>query len=322
MTRLAAAALTVVALAATLPAAAAAYSWPIKPFFEPHPIRGDFGDPRTVFIDTADTDGLTGPGSFTFHNGVDITAPFGTPVYPVLNGTVKLLSAGTVQVTSRGSRAFQYQHVTPAVKNGQHVVARRTVLGYVEKWAGHVHLSEIRHGALVNPLLKGHLTPYVDTTKPWLRNFGITSLQTGQPEALVGVHGSVTLTVEAYDRPELASPSPWSRMPVTPAIVGWRMTTLAGKAVVPGHKIFDVTGGLPAQPTFWSVFARGTYQNNPRFNRQVYSGLPGRYIFNLTPTPIDTHQFPNGLYQITASAYDVRGHRATLTTRIAIRNVY
>jgi hypothetical protein len=312
----------VVALAAAFPSAAAAYSWPVKPFFKPHPIRGGFGDPRTVFIDTADTDGLTGPGSFTFHNGVDITAPYGTPVYPVLSGTVRLLSAGTVQVTTKGSKAFQYQHVTPAVRDGQHVVARRTVLGHIEKWAGHVHLSEIRNGALVDPLLKGHLAPYTDTTKPWLKNFAITSLQTGQPEGYVGVHGSVMLTVEAYDRPELASPAPWSRMPVTPAVVGWRMTTLAGKPAVAGHKIFDVAGGLPAQSTFWSVFARGTYQNNPRFNRQVYSGLPGRYIFNLTPTPIDTHQFPNGIYQVTASAYDVRGHRATLTTRIAIRNVY
>jgi hypothetical protein len=309
-------------LLGALPAGAAAYSWPVKPFFQPHPIRGQFGDPRTVFIDTADTDGLTGPGSFTFHNGVDITAAYGTPVYPVLSGTAHLIAAGTVAVVSKNATQFQYQHVTPAVKEGQHVVARRTVLGHVEKWAGHVHLSEIRHGALVNPLLKGHLSPYRDTTKPWLRNFGITSIQTGQPEALVGVHGSVMLTVEAYDRPDLASPAPWARMPVTPAIVGWRMTTLAGKAVVPGRKIFDVTRALPAQQSFWSVFARGTYQNNPRFNRQVYTGLPGRYIFNLTPLPIDTHQFPNGIYQVTASAYDVRGHRATLTTRIAIRNVY
>ena len=86
----------VAAAAAAFPASAAAYSWPVKPFFQPHPIRGGFGDPRTVFTDTADTDGMTGPGSFTFHNGVDITAPYGTPVYPVLSGTVRILSAGSV----------------------------------------------------------------------------------------------------------------------------------------------------------------------------------------------------------------------------------
>ena len=129
------------------------------------------------------------------------------------------------------------------------------------------------------------------------------------------MHGSVVLTVEAYDRPQLASPAPWLRMPVAPAIVGWRMTTLAGKAVVPGHKIVDFTRGLPPQSSFWTVYARGTYQNNPRFNRQVYLGLPGCYVFNLTPAAIDTHQFPNGIYQLTASAYDARGHRATLTTQ-------
>lgn len=312
----------VAALAAAFPATAAAYSWPVKPFFQPHPIRGGFGDPRTVFTDTADTDGLTGPGSFTFHNGVDITAPYGTPVYPVLSGTAHLIAAGTVAVSTKGSIQFQYQHVTPAVKNGQHVVVRRTVLGYVEKSAGHVHLSEVRHALLVDPLLKGHLSPYVDTTRPWLKNLAITHMATGQREALVGVHGSVDLTIEAYDRPQLASPAPWLRMPVAPAIVGWRMTTLAGKAVVPGHKIVDFTRGLPPQSSFWTVYARGTYQNNPRFNRQVYLGLPGCYVFNLTPTPIDTHQFPNGVYQLTASAFDARGHRGTLTTRIAIRNAF
>jgi hypothetical protein len=310
------------AAAAALPGTAGAYSWPVKPFFKPHPIRGDFGDPRTVFLDTADTDGLTGPGSFTFHNGVDITAAYGTPVYPVLSGTARLISAGAVAVSTKGSTQFQYVHITPAVRNGQHVVARRTVLGYVEKWAGHVHLSEVRHGALVNPLLKGHLGPYHDTTRPWLKNLVITGMATGQQQAPVGVHGSVQLTVEAYDRPQLSSPAPWSRMPVTPAIVGWRMTTLAGKAVVPGRKVVDFTVALPPQQAFWNVFARGSYQNNPRFNRQVYSGLPGRYMFNLTPTPIDTHQFANGIYEVTASAFDVRGHRATLTQRIAIRNVY
>ena len=28
---------------------ASAYSWPFKPFNQQHPIRGFFGDPRTVF---------------------------------------------------------------------------------------------------------------------------------------------------------------------------------------------------------------------------------------------------------------------------------
>jgi hypothetical protein len=39
----------VVLLALALPAAAAAYSWPVRPFNKQHPIRGFFGDPRTVF---------------------------------------------------------------------------------------------------------------------------------------------------------------------------------------------------------------------------------------------------------------------------------
>jgi len=35
-----------------------AYGWPLKPFHKAHPIRGNFGDPRTVFTDPFDPTGL------------------------------------------------------------------------------------------------------------------------------------------------------------------------------------------------------------------------------------------------------------------------
>ena len=28
---------------------ATGYGWPVKPFDQPHPVRGNFGDPRTIF---------------------------------------------------------------------------------------------------------------------------------------------------------------------------------------------------------------------------------------------------------------------------------
>src|SRR5436189_5077890 len=72
--------------------AATAYSWPVKPFDRPHPVRGSFGDPRTVFFGPpTQRTLLSGAGSFQFHDGVDISAPGGTAVYPVEAGTVAVV---------------------------------------------------------------------------------------------------------------------------------------------------------------------------------------------------------------------------------------
>jgi hypothetical protein len=51
------------------------YGWPIKPFHRQHPIRGYFGDPRTLAWEgQPGLDSELTPGSFSFHNGVDIVA--------------------------------------------------------------------------------------------------------------------------------------------------------------------------------------------------------------------------------------------------------
>src|SRR5438034_8776441 len=55
------------------------YGWPVRPFDRQHPVRGSFGDPRTVFTAPPTTAGvLRGAGQFSFHEGVDISAPNGT----------------------------------------------------------------------------------------------------------------------------------------------------------------------------------------------------------------------------------------------------
>ena len=68
------------------PSGASAYSWPFKPFNKQHPIRGFFGDPRTVYENGILAGGFDGPGIFSFHQGIDISAPDGTPIYPVETG--------------------------------------------------------------------------------------------------------------------------------------------------------------------------------------------------------------------------------------------
>src|SRR5438128_6528686 len=144
--------LVTIAVFAVTASGAAAYPWPVKPFGAQHPIRGNFDDPRALrgSVDAA------GYNPLSFHSGVDIQAPDGTPVYAIEFGQVTFPSASAVSVGTPFASAFAplvfgYWHVVPAVGPHQYV-ARGQLLGYVRPGAGHVHLSEKRYGEYVNPL--------------------------------------------------------------------------------------------------------------------------------------------------------------------------
>ena len=145
---IAVAGLAVATLAApAAPAATTGYNYPVKPFTAEHPVRGNFGDPRTVFKAPPTPEGAaTGAGSFQFHFGVDISAPDGAAVYPVVSGTVDEVHADWIGVSSDGNRGFQYWHIHPLVSVGDHVTAYKTVLGHIVRGAMHVHLTELQDG--------------------------------------------------------------------------------------------------------------------------------------------------------------------------------
>jgi hypothetical protein len=296
-------ALTLCALVSS--AAAAAYPWPIKPFHQQHPIRANFGDPRTRFWNTMLTDGLQGPGLFQFHNGIDIAAPEGTPVYPVVSGTASFIDGAAVMVRSPGHK-FQYFHIHPAIRNGQHVLAQRTVLGYVIHAANHVHLTEIRGRRVWNPLARGGVAPYVDRTTPQVDTIfarPVTSLVPIESNTLCG---KVALVAAAHDTPPLAVPGTFAGYPVSPADVTWSLTLLDGLVYVPTLSAADFRTTLPLVRNFWSVYARGSYQNAPRFSNQQFQ-MPGRFLYNLTST-FDTRSYPNGTYEVRVQVSDMRGN--------------
>lgn len=197
--------LAVLVLALAAAGSASAYPWPVKPFNKQHPIRGFFGDPRTVFENGVLAGGFDGPGFFSFHQGIDISAPDGTPIYPVVSGTAHYLGAATLNVNAGNDVVFQYFHVVPIVGEGEQVIAKQTILGYVQPPFGHVHLTEINGIHSVNPLQKGHLTPYVDRTKPVIRDV-LFQNQAGVVQTGLGICGRVALAVDAFDTPPLAVP--------------------------------------------------------------------------------------------------------------------
>ncbi len=286
------------------------YHWPVKPFDEPHPIRGNFGDPRTIFH-------VHGGGSFTFHNGVDIVAPDWTPVYPVVSGVVRYAHGDGVIVESPGERAFQYWHVLALVATGEHVVADKTVLGLIRPQWHHVHLSEIRYGVVANPLAPGHLMPYNDRTAPVVGGVVFQSPD-GAPLDPTALKGSVQIVASATDTPALPNPGPWNGLPVTPAQISWRLTTEDGTVVLPDRLAVDFLGSEPPNEEFWQVYAHGSYQNFATMGKHYMFGLHGKYLFHLTSRPLDTDALPPGDYVLTVSASDICGNTGTLSEPVVI----
>jgi hypothetical protein len=305
---------------ACLPSIARAYSWPVKPFDEQHAVRGNFGDPRTMFSVPPTPAGLfRGAGSFSFHQGVDISAPDGADVYPVADGIVSRVNSQTVVVDSGHGNRFEYWHVLASVKVGERVTARSTVLGRILRGAGHVHLTEIDLGRVTNPLLVGHLTPYRDTTVPKVASIRIQSGDDGPALMATFLRGRVDLIAEAYDAATLPVPGEWHDLPVTPAVVSWRVDRWDGKVVVPERLAWDARTHVPANSGFWGVYARGTYQNMAVFGKHFSWLQPGCYLFRLDGS-FDTRRLPDGVYQLIVIAADVAGNSSSRTLRFSVHN--
>jgi len=304
------------------PASPTGYNYPVKPFTHEHPVRGNFGDPRTLFSVPPTTEGaLFGGGEFQFHFGVDISAPDGTQVYPVVSGTVVAVSAKQrrVNVSCNDGRGFEYWHISPTVSVGTHVTANETVLGRIVRGAKHVHLTELQGGTPVNPLQTGHLTPYTDRVAPLIRSISIRK-STATLELPNFLRGSVEFVADVTDTPNRPVPGIWADMPVAPARVVWRIEDLNGRAVVPDRVAVDFSRTIPSSSAFWSYYARGSYQNMSVFGNHFSYGQPGRYLYRLAHTGFDTRTLKDGVYDLVVRASDIRGNATCDSLRFTVHN--
>jgi Peptidase family M23 len=274
---------------------AGAYGWPVAPFDRAHPIRGGFGDPRTVFRGRLSAKTLRGgEGSFSFHQGLDISAPDRSPVYAVSDGTVVRARGGRVAVECGTGRTFQYWHIDPVARVGQRAVAGRSLLGFVQLKREHVHLTHLENGRAVNPLSRQRLTPYRDSTMPKVLGISL---------------GPSGLAAEAIDMPAIPVPGRWHGFPVSPALVSWRLEDSRGRVVIRTRIARDVRRTVPRNDCFWDTFARGTRQNWPVFAGRKQRGMTGRYVFALASRPFVSRLRDAGEYAVVVTAEDTAGNR-------------
>ena len=272
------------------------YGWPLKPFDRMHPVRGYFNDPR-----------ISGR-SRAFHFGVDIAARDGQPVYAVEAGVAHRTTGRAVSVVARGGRTFGYWHVVPAVGHRRRV-EKHQLLGRVEAPWKHVHFAESFRGAYRNPLRPGALTPWLDPSTP--RIAGIAFQRGGRALSPLAVNGAVDVVVDAFDLPPLRVPPPWNDLPVTPAVLRWRV--LRGRRVVrPWRTPVDFRKTMLPPSLFAAVYARGTRQNKP--------GKPGRYRFYVA-RGWSTRRLPDGLYRLEVAAFDAHGNRAVAGLPFTLENL-
>jgi hypothetical protein len=282
-------------LALLVPAAASAYGWPIKPFYQQHLVRGYFNDPR-----------LSGEES-GFHFGVDISAPDGSPVYAIDPGTVRVHGQTVALVPMRGGHRLSYWHVVPAVVKGQRV-RRHQLIGHVVAGAGHVHLAEYKDGTYINPLRLGGLAPYIDDTVPQIPS--MTFFSGGRPIAPEAVTGTVDITTEAFDTPPVPIPLPWNQAIFTPSLIRWRI--VQGQNTIRAWETpVDFRTFLLPLNIFSFVYAPGTFQNR--------AGRRGRYEFYLAHQ-FDTHVLSNGSYVLQIDALDEQENLGQALFAFTVRN--
>jgi hypothetical protein len=299
---------------------AGSYRWPVKPFDKQHAVRGGFGDPRTIFKSSPTYRGvLSGACDCQLHRGIDIVAPDGSPVYPVMSGTVTYVNSEWLKVDSGDGHAFEYWHIHPLVRVGSHVEAYETVLGHIFRGSGHVHLTEVESGRIVNPLAPGHIGPYLDHTTPRVTSISFRTGDTG-PETLPNlVRGRVLIVAAAEDDPTMSAPEGWKGLPVSPALLAWEIRSWTGKVVRRRQVAVDFRGALPNR-SFWSVYARGTYQNMAVLGSHYSWAQPGSYLFKLTPGGFDTRRLKDGAYDLIVTATDIRGNSSWLSRRFTVAN--
>jgi hypothetical protein len=257
--------------------------WPLRPFHGAHALRAGLNERR--------------PSGF--HIGIDIQARDGSRVYAIQPGRAEVLQATGVDSRVKVGN-YIYWHIRPAVAEGEQVTPYRTVVGSVNRTAGHLHLSEVTAaGAYLNPLRPGGrvLAPWGDTVPPVIGPPHIASDGTAVVSAFDPQSTRVRTT---YDTPVLA-----------PAALAYAVFDASGQRVSPlewairgSHLLPDYAIGLVYDPRAhspgWSCFSHG---------RRCVPDWTYRLAGGLAP-PLVGVALQAGVYRLCVYAWDWAGNAA------------
>jgi hypothetical protein len=137
-------------------------------------------------------------------------------------------------------------------------------------------------------------------------------------EAERTVLGYVTAPAKHVHLPALPVPAPWTDLPVGPALVGFELTTPAGREVLPPQTPTDFARTEPGNGAFFRVYAPGTSQNDPAVGKEFFHGTAGVYLYELTPHGLDTATLRPGRYVVTVTAEDTCGNTGALSEPIDV----
>ena len=221
-------------------------------------------------------------------------------MYAIQSGYASIRYPGTGDVNVDVGR-FYYWHINPTVKDGQYVVAYRTIIGRVLYGFYHVAVSEGDTDDYLNPLRPGgSLRPYTNTEPPVI---GVPKLF-ADGRVIVGAFGpqSFVATGFPYETPVLA-----------PSSLAWRLYDSRGRALTDLE--WAMRGSQNYPPSMKPViFAPGAA--NPGFEcfftrRRCIPNWVYWLAGGLTE-PLPLSQLPRGRYRLTVYAWDWAGNTSAL----------
>ena len=130
------------------------FKYPVTPKY-PNPISSGFGTRRSPIT-----------GHSEFHNGIDIPANYGSPIWAANDGivTIATYSGGYgnyIVIDHGGGISTLYAHASSLNKKVGDKVSKGDVIAYVGStgWStgNHLHFSYMEKGAFKNPLTSGYL---------------------------------------------------------------------------------------------------------------------------------------------------------------------
>jgi hypothetical protein len=241
---------------------------------------------------------------------------------------------------------FSYWHTSPTVASGTPIKAGQQI-GWTCLGQWHVHVSEWRlvgsRRVWVNPLRpNGKFSPYVDTEppivsalrfftpapEPWHPDVSLKGDDGARPLAVTALHGLVDLRAEIADGQSfwgfMKSHPAWET-PHHPYRVAVDVRNHAtGKVVL--QRITFQSDELPSTP-YLVHYAPGTVQNGSMDEcvhqppGQVCSGSYWYRPFSRWRLEYwNTRSVPNGRYDVTVVAWDIKGNTGYLTVPVVVAN--